>query len=135
MIPDETLRESFRRVARGVITEINAFGYAGCVAAYRHGEPWRIELIEYLRANRDLVYQELGGYAPRLRLAPMAATYLAWLDVRELGHESPVRFFEDAGVGLSNGADFGAPGFVRLNFGCPRATLQEGLRRIRRALA
>ena len=134
VIPDETLRESFRRVARGLVTEINAFGYAGCVAAYRHGEPWRIELIEYLRANRDLVYQELGGLAPRLRLTPMAATYLAWLDVRELGHEAPVRFFEEAGVGLSNGADFGAPGFVRLNFGCPRATLQEGLRRIRRAL-
>ncbi len=135
VIPDDGLRERFRRVARGLVTEINAFGYAGCAAAYRHGEPWRQALLAYLRDNRDLVYRELAPLAPRIRLAPMAATYLAWLDVRALGVADPVRFFEEAGVGLSNGVDFGAPGFVRLNFGCPRATLAEGLRRIRRALA
>ena len=134
VIPDAALRDRFRRAARGVITEINAFGYAGCAAAYRHGEAWRLELIEYLRANRDLVYRELAPLAPRIRLQPMEATYLAWLDVRELGVEAPVAFFEGAGVGLSNGADFGAPGFVRLNFGCPRALLQEGLDRIKAAV-
>ena len=134
VIPDAALRDRFRRAARGVITEINAFGYAGCAAAYRHGEAWRLELIEYLRANRDLVYRELAPLAPRVRLQPMEATYLAWLDVRELGVESPVRFFEEAGVGLSNGVDFGAPGFVRLNFGCPRSLLQEGLDRIKAAV-
>jgi cysteine-S-conjugate beta-lyase len=62
------------------------------------------------------------------------ATYLSWIDVRERGIADPVRFFEDAGVGLSGGADFGLPGFVRLNFGCPRSLLVEALRRMRVAL-
>lgn len=135
VIPNEALRAQFKRTARGIITEINAFGYAGCAAAYKHGEPWRRELITYLRANRDLVYDFVRDHLPGITMLPMAATYLAWLDVRALNLETPAKFFEDAGVGLSNGIDFGAPGFLRLNFGCPRSVLQEGLDRMARALA
>jgi cystathionine beta-lyase len=62
------------------------------------------------------------------------ATYLAWIDTRATGIENPGRFFEEAGVGLSNGADFDAPGFVRLNFGCSRSLLKEALQRMERAL-
>lgn len=62
------------------------------------------------------------------------ATYLAWLDCRESDIDDPAAHFEKAGVGLSDGAFFGTPGFVRLNFGCPRATLEEGLKRIRSSL-
>ena len=134
VIPDDGLRNAFKRAARGIITEVNAFGYAGCAAAYRHGEPWRQELRAYLRGNRDLVYSFIGERLPKIRMAPMQATYLAWLDVRALDLDNPVKFFEDAGVGLSNGLDFGAPGFLRLNFGCPRDRLQEGLERMAQAL-
>ena len=134
VIPDETLRQRFKRTAHGIITEINAFGYAGCAAAYQHGEPWRRELITYLRGNRDLVFTFVRNHLPGIVMRPMAATYLAWLDVRGLNLDTPHQFFEDAGVGLSNGIDFGAPGFLRLNFGCPRAMLQEGLDRMKRAV-
>jgi cystathionine beta-lyase len=135
VIPDEQLRSSFKRVARGIITEINAFGYTGCAAAYRHGETWRRELISYLRANRDLVFQFVRDQLPGIVMHPMEATYLAWLDVRGLKLDTPAKFFEDAGVGLSNGIDFGTPGFLRLNFGCPRSRLQEALNRMARAVA
>ena len=57
-----------------------------------------------------------------------------WIDAREAGIEHPARFFEDAGVGLSNGVEFGGPGFVRLNFGCPRSLLLEALKRMETAL-
>ena len=69
--------------------------------------------------------------------APIEATYLAWFDVSALGLADPVAHFEAHGVGLSDGAYFGAPRgtHVRLNFGCPRATLDEGLRRMSAALA
>ena len=134
VIPDDGLRATFQRACRGIITEINAFGYAGCAAAYRHGEPWRQALLAYLRGNRDLVYSFLAERAPQIRLAPMEATYLAWLDVRALGLEHPHRHFEEAGVGLSNGVDFGAPGFLRLNFGCSRSLLLSGLERIASAV-
>jgi cystathionine beta-lyase len=134
VIPDDALRTTFLRACRGIVTEINAFGYVGCAAAYRHGEPWRAALIDYLRANRDLVYSFIAERIPAIRLAPMEATYLAWLDVRGLNVQHPHRFFEEAGVGLSNGVDFGAPGFLRLNFGCPRARLLTALERMARAV-
>ena len=62
------------------------------------------------------------------------ATYLAWLDVRELGLADAARACLEAGVALSPGAAFGDPGFLRLNFACPRSTLQEALRRLQVAL-
>ena len=55
------------------------------------------------------------------------------IDARGLGVDDPVAFFEAAGVGLSNGADFGLPGWVRLNFGCPGATLEAALQRMEQA--
>jgi cystathionine beta-lyase len=75
---------------------------------------------------------------PGLTTTRPEATYLAWVDCRAMmaarGVSDPAAFFEAAGVGLSDGAAFGAPGFVRLNFGCPRATLDEALARMARAL-
>jgi len=71
---------------------------------------------------------------PGCRLDVIAATYLAWIDVRETGLTDPVRFFEQGGVGLSDGSFFGSPGFVRLNFGCPAAVLEKGIDRMARAL-
>jgi cystathionine beta-lyase len=67
-------------------------------------------------------------------MTPVEATYLAWLDATALGQAEPAKFFEQHGLGLNNGADFGGPGFVRLNFGCSRSTLDEGLRRLRAAV-
>ena len=62
------------------------------------------------------------------------ATYLAWIDARQSGLEEPARAFEAAGVGLSDGREFGAPGFVRLNCGCPGTTLEGALERMGRLL-
>jgi cystathionine beta-lyase len=135
VIPNPRLRAAFKKTARGLITEVNAFGYTGCAAAYRYGEPWRRELIRYLRGNRDALYAFVQTRLPHVRMWPMAATYLAWMDVTALGRDQPVSFFAEHGVGLSDGADFGAPGFVRLNFGCPRAVMIDGLERMAGALA
>jgi cystathionine beta-lyase len=66
---------------------------------------------------------------------PVQATYLAWIDTRALNLPDPTRFFADAGVGLSDGRDFAAEGFVRLNFACPRPTLTNALHRLQSALA
>jgi cystathionine beta-lyase len=68
-------------------------------------------------------------------MTPVEATYLAWLDVRDLDVEHPGRYFEQHGLGLSDGAAFGLPGFVRFNFACPRSLLQDGLDRLEQALA
>jgi cystathionine beta-lyase len=135
VIPDAPARRTFQRAARGLITEINAFGYAGCEAALRHGWPWRDELLGVLRANGDRVESFVTSSLPGIRTWHVEATYLAWLDARELNLPDPAKFFEEHGVGLSDGVPFGAPsGFLRLNFGCPRAQLDEALKRMARAV-
>jgi cystathionine beta-lyase len=137
IIPDPYLRSTFVRATAGIVAEVNIFGFVACEAAYRDGEPWRQELLGYLRGNRDFLEGYISSDIPGVRIeAPIEATYLAWLNVKELGLPNPVKHFEEAGVGLSDGVAFGAaPGsHVRINFGCPRATLARGLERMRAAV-
>lgn len=134
IIEDAQIRSAFRRVARGIITEINAFGYAGCQAAYDHGGPWRLELIDYLKSNRDYLYEFVQKELPNIKMRPMEATYLAWMDVSELGLDNPTAYFESHGVGLSEGSFFGAHDHVRFNFGCAKSLMIEGLQRMKQAV-
>ena len=133
VIPDPGLRRRFLDVMRGIVPHVNVFGYAAAEAAYRCGEPWRRALVDYLRGNAEYALASIGAIAG-LRTTPVEATYLAWIDCAALGLENPAAFFEQAGVGVSNGADFGAAGFVRLNFGCPRALLAQALARMSDAI-
>lgn len=133
VIPDEGLRKRFTNVMQGIVPHVNIMGYTAALAAYRDCEDWHRELIDYLRRNRERVESFIGS-TPGLSMNHVEATYLAWIDARELDVPDPYIFFEEAGVGLSNGADFGVPGFVRLNFGCPRATLEMALDRISAAI-
>jgi cysteine-S-conjugate beta-lyase len=133
VIPDRDLRRTFTRVMRGIVPHVNTFGYTAACAAYRDSEDWRLALIDYLRKNRDLVEEFIAGTSG-LSMCHVEATYLAWIDARVLDRGNPAAFFEHAGVGLSDGADFGVPGFVRLNFGCPRSLLTEALDRMDRAM-
>lgn len=135
VIPNQRLRTRFEAAMRGMLTEVNVFGYAACAAAYRDAGQWHADLITYLRGNRDHLRAFLAQHIPAIKMLPCEATYLAWLDPSELHLDNPVQFFEDAGVGLSNGADYGQPGMLRFNFGCPRSMLDEGLARMVAAVA
>lgn len=137
IIPDANLRATFVRATSGIVAEVNCLGYVACEAAYRQGEPWRQQLLETLRGNRDFLLDFLARELPQIRVeAPIEATYLAWLNVADLNLDDPVAHFETHGVGLSDGRFFGAkPGHhVRLNFACPRATLTQALERIAAAV-
>ncbi len=134
IIENSKLRLQFQKTIRGIITEVNCFGYAGCEAAYNHGEAWRQALITYLRGNYELISQFLKEQIPGITFRPMESTYLAWFDVTRLELDNPVTFFEDHGVGLSDGTPFDGIQHVRLNFGCPRSRLQEGLEKMAIAL-
>ena len=133
IIPNADLRRRFVHATQGIVAEVNVLGFTACEAAFRHCEPWRQALLERLRRNRDLVLRAVADTMPGARIeAPIEATYLAWINVADLGLKDPIAHFEAHGVGLSEGRFFGAaPGsHVRLNFGCPESTLREGLRRL-----
>ncbi len=95
--------------------------------------------MRYLEANRDFVVDFVRRHLPGVAVTAPEATYLAWLDCRAAGPAAadPHAFFLDrAQVALNDGKEFGhgGAGFVRLNFGCPRAILADGLERMRHAL-
>jgi cystathionine beta-lyase len=134
-IPDADAKRRMKAMLRTVTApDLNAFAYVGMEAALMHGEPWRRELVAYLATNRDALAGALARDVPEVRMTAVEATFLAWLDVTALGLEDTHAFFVNAGIGLSDGRDFLGPGHVRLNFGCPRATLDEGIRRFTTAV-
>ncbi len=133
VISDPLLRRRFISAKGRIVPHVNLLAFTAALAAYKEGEPWRLELINYLRGNRDLLQDEIASMKG-LTIAHVEATYLIWIDARGLWVPDPVQFFEKAGVGLSDGTDFDAQGFVRLNFGCSRAMLKEALLRMKVAV-
>ncbi len=139
IIENRDLRKAFRRAMGDMVPHVGALAYAGALAAYTEGEPWLDACITYLAANRDFLVHYVAEHLPGIRMWSPEATYLAWLDCRQANlPEDPYNFFlKHARVALNDGATFGegGAGFVRLNFGCPRATLEQALERMRAALA
>ncbi len=133
IIPNQGLRRRFRQASDGIVSHINLFGYQATLAAYEQGEDWHSRLLKYLRSNRDYLVETINKIRG-LKLNRVDATYLAWIDVSELGLDDPHSFFEQAGIGMSPGRDFGDNGYMRLNFGCSKATLEEAVLRIRNAV-
>ena len=133
IISDPKLRNSFNRKRKGMVPDVNLLGLIASQAAYTACDDWLAQLIIYLKINRDMVLQRVNQMKG-CQLNPIDATYLAWIDITGTGLKDPVKFFEQAGVGLSDGNFFGQKGFVRLNFGCPRSMLKKGLNRMEKAL-
>lgn len=138
IIPDPDLRAAFADVCATQVMHNSSVGLEAARTAFLHGDEWLAELRVYLTANRDALVDFVRHRLPGVRTTIPDASYLAWLDCRALELQpSPYRFFlDEAKVGLDDGAAYGpgGDGFVRLNFGCPRATLMEGLERMRAAL-
>lgn len=132
IIPERNLRGRMQ-TNPFIVPHVTIMGLVAAEAAYRHGDEWNRQQCAYLAANRDFLIDALNRI-PGLRLGPVEATYLAWIDVSALDLEKPMKFFEDAGLGLSPGSEFGDPDFMRLNFGCPRSRLEEAVRRLQKAV-
>jgi cystathionine beta-lyase len=134
IIPDRELRLRYLKAKQGIVPYVGALGYVAAQAAYQSGDDWNRQQVDYLRANRDYLIHEINSIRG-LRLDTVEATYLAWIDVSGLGLDNPPKFFEQAGVGMSAGREFGDDRFMRLNFGCPRSRVVEAVTRIRLAVS
>ena len=137
IIQDRALRERVNHARCGMVDSVNPLGMEATRVAYAEGAPWLAALKDYLQSNRDYLVDAVRTRLPGISMNVPQSTYLAWLDCSALGLENPQQFFlEKAKVGLSPGLDFGddSQQFVRLNFGCPRALLEEGIARMERSL-
>lgn len=140
IVPDPHLRARLERTQGALWPGIaNAASVTVAEAAWRHGEPWLVELIARLAGNAALLKRRLGDLLPMAALTTLEGTYLAWIDLRALGlpdDEVGRRLREVGAVWLDEGRKFGAggEGFQRLNLACPRAMLEDGIGRMARAL-
>lgn len=136
VVPGAELREIWSDRSSPVVNPISV---AGTVAAMRHGEPWRSELLRYIDGNFATMAETLATDLPLARFRVPDATYLGWVDLSAYfpPDQDLTRFFaENAGVLVEGGDMFIADGngHIRVNVACPRATLLEGLARIAQAV-
>ena len=131
IVEDPELRRAFCADHHATVHDPSVFGFEAALAAYRECGDWLAAQLEYLRGNRDLVEREVGAM-PGLKVAHVEATYLAWIDASGLGVADPYQHFLERGVAFSPGTQFGAPGFVRLNFATQRALLEKALVRMKK---
>jgi cystathionine beta-lyase len=138
IIQNPELRDRYENTHRGLVHGVNVLGSIAALAAYRDGQPWLDEVLRYLEDNLDFLMQYVEQHLPGISMARPEGTYLAWLNCRESAISgNPHEFFlEKARVAVNDGAVFGngGEGFVRLNFACPRSTLEEALDRMKSAL-
>ncbi|MBN1191953.1 MAG: pyridoxal phosphate-dependent aminotransferase [Dehalococcoidales bacterium] len=139
IIPDEKLRNAFTSIRRGILPGPNVFGYSALEAAYRYGDEWLSQVLEYLQSNLEYMQEFFRTRIPEIQVIQPQGTYLVWLDCRGLGlDDSALKSFmiDKARVGLDDGFLFGqeGSGFERMNIACPRSILEEALHRIETAV-
>jgi cystathionine beta-lyase len=139
IIPNQKLRDSFNDARAGMVPGLNIFGLTAMEAAYRYGDEWLEQLLDYLQGNLEITMTYFKEHIPKIKVIEPQGTYLLWLDCRALGLDDKAlqKFMrEQARVGFDDGFMFGAggSGFQRMNIACPRSILREALGRIEAAV-
>ena len=130
-------RQTLQAALQSISAHVNIMGYEAAYGAYVGGGDWLKQLLVYLKGNRDYATDYLRRNIPQIKTTRPQSTYLLWMDMRALPIQGdPLDFCTMAAkIAPTDGAFFGSAGegFVRLNFGCPRAALAEGLQRLKTA--
>ncbi|KHL04083.1 aspartate aminotransferase [Sinomonas humi] len=139
-VPNPRLRDELaRQYERNMFPLVNVLGMVAAEAAYAHGEPWLEEMLAYLRDNHSHFAESINGTLPQVRVLPADSLYLAWMDCRGLGMDAEALdkfMLTKARLWLDKGQKFGAEGhgYMRVNLGCPRSTVDEAIHRLTNAV-
>lgn len=140
VVPNEELRRPFFEwLDANELSEPTIFSPIATIAAFKYGEEWRRQMLEYVEANIDYVDNFLKTRIPQIKALRPQASFLIWLNCRALNldHDALVRLFVDgARLALNDGEMFGQEGrgFMRMNIASPRAVLQDALERLEKAV-
>ena len=140
IVPNPYLRHKiWRALNTDEAAEPNVFAMTAAIAAYQKGGPWLDALRSYLYENKQTARTFLETQLPKLHLVPSEATYLLWIDCKELTEHAKElgRFLrEKTGLYLSEGSQYGKTGetFLRMNIACRRAVLEDGLERLKQGV-
>ena len=139
IIPNPALRNKIRKeFDKTGYSQLNTAGIFACQEAYKHGEPWLRELLDYLKGNLDFIREFLSKELPLIKLIEPEGTYLVWLDFRETGIDFEALddfIVKKAKLWLDSGEIFGHEGlgFQRINIACPRKTLEQAMELLKSA--
>jgi len=141
IIPNEELRHRFAQFLEA--SEMNAgnlFAYTAAIAAYENGEEWRKQMLDYVQSNVNYIVDFLKNNIPQITPMIPEASFLVWLDCKELGMETDElhKFFSlKAALGLNKGTIFGPGGeyHLRLNVACPRSILEKAMKQLLKAVS
>ena len=140
IIPNKKYYKIYNSILDGfALDENNVFGLVALEAAYRYGEEWLEQLLSYLNENLKFLMKYFKERIPKIKVIKPEGTYLIWLDCRQLGLSAKDLnnfMIKKARVALDDGYWFGTEGkgFMRINIACPRSFLEEGLKRIEKAV-
>jgi cystathionine beta-lyase len=140
ILPNKSLRQRFSNVmVRNGMELTNTFGIVGTQAAYKYGEEWLEELLDYLNGNLEYLKEYVRTEMPKIKVIEPEGTYLVWLDCTELGMKDDELFnffLKEAKISFSKGSIFGKEGeaFERINIACPRTLLKKSLKRMAEAV-
>ncbi|MHB9945299.1 cystathionine beta-lyase [Clostridium botulinum] len=140
IFPNEQMKQKFDGFWMNMdIQRNNAFSSVAMEAAYNEGEEWLTQLLAYVSENFDFIKKYFDENIPKIKPNVPDATYLVWLDCRELGMSNEeLRDFmiHKVGLGLNEGCSFGRSlsGYMRLNAACPRSVLEQALKQLKEAI-
>lgn len=128
-----------RQAENNEICDVPAFGFAATVAAYTKCDEWIVELNDYIQENYQILKTFFKDHYPKVNVAPLEATYLAWVDCSSLGysgHDLKAKLLKDGKILVNDGETYHSPypGFLRINLGCPHSVLKEALQRFKKAI-
>ena len=133
-------KEWYRRIDRAInifeVCDVNPFGPLALEAAYNESEDWIDELMPYIADNYALLKDTFAKEVPSYEVLKLEGTYLAWVDIRKSGliaNALTEKLLREGKVQVNSGVIYSkndGEGYIRINLACPRATLQEGLKRI-----
>ncbi|MFA7573555.1 MAG: PatB family C-S lyase, partial [Lutispora sp.] len=140
LIPDKDMKEKYKKLSDSLhIGSLNIFGLTAMEAAYKCGEEWLEEVLEYIEDNSDYMESFIKENMPEIKYRKPEATYLGWLDFRAFfpkAEDLNDFLVNKAKVALNSGITFGknGEGFARINLGCQKSILTEALNRIKSML-
>lgn len=136
IIPNPELRKRFNDYVHSLEAELgNIFGKVATETAMNQGDEWLNQLLDYIQDNINYVSDFLTAHLPQVRFHKPQATYMMWLDFNGFGFSEAElwkKMTQEAQLGLNRGKDFGieGSGFFRINLACPRATVEEAMKRL-----
>ena len=138
IIPNEALRKSYIDYVETLEAHLgNIFGKVATETAMRCGDDWLGQLLDYVQGNIDYVSDFLALYLPKVKFHKPQATYMMWLDFNgyDFSEEELWRkMTQETQLGFNRGKDFGeaGSGFFRINLACPRSTVEEAMKRLKK---